>query len=150
LTGEDPRALVAEFAAFGEEMRPAALEDAIREVTGRVAYVYVYRAQVTLRLADNAAYRAHAPDLPLSWIVADDRPRRNGRRDYSDAPAAITLAELGHILERDAAGAPYALPALHLRYHDDEADDRYRVVVDTPAGPLEATSLRLYEQFQAM
>jgi len=26
----------------------------------------------------------------------------------------------------------------------------YRVVVDTPAGPLEATSLRLYEQFQAL
>jgi hypothetical protein len=58
------------------------------------------------------------------------------------------LAELGQILERDAAGAPYPLLALHLRYHDEAADDSYRVV-DTPAGPLEATSLRLYEEFQA-
>lgn len=140
MTGEDLCALVATLA---RDRHRFTLEDAMYEGDGDnnsawIVYLYDARPAVTYRIADYHAFQAHQEHdaaLPPSWIAPASRPERNGGRDYSEEEAYITLAELGHILASDTAASDGVarLRALHVRYADD-GDDRYRVVVRTPAG----------------
>ncbi len=158
MIGEDLCALVA---ALARDRRRFTLEDAAHERNSGnngnngagddvwVAYLYDACPAVTYRVADYHAFQAyHERDaaLPPAWAAPAPRPDRNGGRDYSEEEAYITLADLARVLASDAtAGDVIArLQSLHVRYADD-GDDRYRVVVRTPAGDDRAlTTLAAY------
>jgi hypothetical protein len=86
MTGEELRALVAEFAAYGEEARPGALEDAIREATGWVAYLYLYRAAVTV----HSAQKSWNGRGQRGWIVTLPGCCRGERSTIAAVPVPIS------------------------------------------------------------
>ncbi len=146
MTDEELRALVAELA---RDRRRFTLEDAGRgdgDGDGWVAYLFEHRPNVTYRVTDYTAYHAEHAYLPADWITREPRPARNGGRDYSEEEAALTLADIGRLLGRDA-GARSPLRALHIRYADD-GNHPYRVVVATPTGPRACATRDAYLRLQ--
>jgi len=146
MTDEELGTLVAELA---RDRRRFTLEDAWRgdgDGDGWVAYLFEHRPALTYRVTDYAAYHTEHAYLPAEWITHEPRPARNGGRDYSEEEAALTLADLGRLLGRDA-GARYPLRTLHIRYADD-GDHPYRVFVATPTGRRACATLDAYLRIQ--